>query len=94
MCKSEKRTHGTTARSVPVAEMIASEARRDSRQVPSVPVSSAAETLLYAFSQAIDRESLAGLGNSLKLSILGSLSSLLYVLYMCLNAPPLYVLRF
>ena len=27
MCKNEKRTHGTAARSPPVAEMIASEAR-------------------------------------------------------------------
>ena len=28
MCKNEKRTHGTAARSPPVAEMIASEARQ------------------------------------------------------------------
>ena len=65
MCKNEKRTHGTAATGVPVAEMLASEARRDP---PTVDVSarqatSAArtETPLYAFSRAIDRESLAGL---------------------------------
>ena len=29
MCKNEKRTHGTAATGVPVAEMLASEARRD-----------------------------------------------------------------
>ena len=56
--------------SVPVAEMLASEARRprtsghvSTRQYPSV---ARTETPLYAFSRAIDRESLAGLCNSLK----------------------------
>ena len=29
MCKNEKRTHGAAATGVPVAEMLASEARRD-----------------------------------------------------------------
>ena len=29
MCENEKRTHGTAATGVPVAEMLASEARRD-----------------------------------------------------------------
>ena len=33
MCKSARRTHGTAARSVPVAEMLASEARRDRTRV-------------------------------------------------------------
>ena len=51
----------------PVAEMLASEARDRShaggRQGASVMRT---ETPLYAFSRAIDRESLAGLGNSLK----------------------------
>ena len=70
MCKNEKRTHGTAARSPPVAEMIASEARqpRTSGHVRPREAASVArtETPLYAFSRAIDRESLAGLGNSLK----------------------------
>ena len=30
MCKNEKRTHGTAATGVPVAEMLASEARQES----------------------------------------------------------------
>ena len=30
MCKNEKRTHGTAATGVPVAEMLASEARHES----------------------------------------------------------------
>ena len=71
MCKNEKRTHGTAATGVPVAEMLASEARHESargrvraRQGAS---DARTETPLYAFSRAIDRESLAGLGNSLKL---------------------------
>ena len=64
MCKSARRTHGTAARSVPVAHLLASEARRDRARVH---VNLAAETPLYAFSRAIDRESLAGLCNSLKL---------------------------
>ena len=63
MCKTARRTHGTAARSVPVADLLASEARHT---LTSGHVSRARETLLYAFSQAIDRESLAGLGNSLK----------------------------
>ena len=63
MCKNEKRTHGTAATGVPVAEMLASEARRSPRQAtPGVRTA----TPLTAFSRAIDRESLAGLGNSLK----------------------------
>ena len=33
MCKNEKRTHGTAATGVPVAEMLASEARRDRTRV-------------------------------------------------------------
>ena len=55
----------------PVAEMLASETRHESargdvrgRQGTST---SRTETPLYAFSRAIDRESLAGLCNSLKL---------------------------
>ena len=63
MCKNEKRTHGTAATGVSVAEMLASEARRDRRACTST---SHTETPLYAFSRAIDRESLAGVGNSLK----------------------------
>ena len=47
----------------PVAEMLASEARRSRMSGPALAV---ADTPLYAFSRAIDRESLAGLGNSLK----------------------------
>ena len=46
MCKNEKRTHGTAATGVPVAEMLASEARRDRRASPSV---ARTETPLYAF---------------------------------------------
>ena len=33
MCKNEKRTHGTAATGVPVAEMLASEARHDRTRV-------------------------------------------------------------
>ena len=59
--------------SAPVAEMLASEARRSRA---SVAVRSGASRVqsppLYAFSWAIDRESPAGLGNSLKLALLGS----------------------
>ena len=36
MCKSARRTHGTAARSVPVAEMLASEARRSGTSVPAL----------------------------------------------------------
>ena len=64
MCKRARRTLGTAEREASVAHLLASEARRD-RTRPRV--SRAAETPLYAFSRAIDRESLAGLGNSLKL---------------------------
>ena len=68
--KNEKRTHGTAATGVPVAEMIASEARQPRTRGPDrarqSPSTSRTETPLYAFSRAIDRESLAGLGNSLK----------------------------
>ena len=63
MCKNEKRTHGTAATGVPVAEMLASEARRDRR---ACTPDARTTTPLYAFSRAIDRESLAGLGNSSK----------------------------
>ena len=69
MCKNEKRTRGTAATGVPVAEMLASEARhtlaRGARGGTSVARTT---TPLYAFSRAIDRESLAGLCNSLKQS--------------------------
>ena len=34
MCKNEKRTHGTAATGVPVAEMLASEARHARTSVP------------------------------------------------------------
>ena len=34
MCKNEKRTHGTAATGVPVAEMLASEARRSRTSGP------------------------------------------------------------
>ena len=65
MCKNEKRTHGTAATGVPVAEMLASEARRDPPTVDVRPrqatSTSRTETPLCAFSRAIDRESLAGL---------------------------------
>ena len=58
--------------SVVVAEIVASEARRPqptgARQSPRAARTT---TPLYAFSRAIDRESLAGLGNSLKLAFLG-----------------------
>ena len=37
MCKNEKRTHGTAATGVPVAEMLASEARRSRTSVPDRP---------------------------------------------------------
>ena len=56
--------------SVPVAEMLASEARHDlptARQGTSVARTT---TPLTAFSRAIDRESLAGLCNSLKLLLI------------------------
>ena len=65
MCKNEKRTHGTAATGVPVAEMLASEARRSrTRGVRGGPRLARTTTPLYAFSRAIDRESHAGLGNS------------------------------
>ena len=64
MCKNEKRTHGTAATGVPVAEMLASEARRDRTRVDA---QSAYNDPILCLSRAIDRESLAGLGNSLKL---------------------------
>ena len=71
MCKIEKRTHGTAARSPPVAHLLASEARRPrtSVHVSARQATSGLRTTtpLYAFSRAQDRESLAGLGNSLKL---------------------------
>ena len=71
MCKNEKRTHGTAATGPPVAEMIASEARHTFTRGPAGARGGArvarTETPLYAFSRAIDRESLAGLGNSLKI---------------------------
>ena len=67
MCKSARRTPGTAEREASVADLIASEARRDraSGRV-STTSDSRTETPLCAFSQAIDRESLAGLGNYLK----------------------------
>ena len=37
MCKNEKRTHGTAATGVPVAEMLASEARHTRTSVPDRP---------------------------------------------------------
>ena len=65
MCKNEKRTHGTAATGVPVAEMLASEAHhpRTSGHVRPRQATPAARTTspLCAFSRAIDRESLAGL---------------------------------
>ena len=68
--ESARRTPGTAEREASVAHLLASEARRDrarghvrARQGTSV---ARTETPLYAFSRAIDRESLAGLGNSLK----------------------------
>ena len=68
MCNPARRTPGTAEREASVAEMLASEARhplraggRGGARFPRT------KTLLYAFSRAIDRESLAGLGNSLKL---------------------------
>ena len=78
----------------PVAEMLASEARHD--RTPG-GVSSAARTPLYAFSRAIDRESLAGLDNSLKLlptttneaakhALNLCFSFVLSILIVCLNA--------
>ena len=69
MCKNEKRTHGTAATGVPVAEMLASGARHESARGgrQGGALSARTTTPLYAFSRAIDRESLAGLGNSLKL---------------------------
>ena len=63
MCKILKRTHGAAARSPPVAEIIASEARRPPHAGASVARTT---TLPTAFSRSIDRESHAGLGNSLK----------------------------
>ena len=52
----------------PVAEMLASEARRDrTRGVRGVPRTARTTTPLYGFSRAIDGESHAGVGNSLKL---------------------------
>ena len=63
MCKNEKRTHGTAATGVPVAEMLASEARAARTRVD---VRYAYGDPSLCFSRAIDRESLAGLGNSLK----------------------------
>ena len=73
MCKNEKRTHGTAARSPPVAEMLASEARRDRTRghagARGGTPAARTTTPLYAFSRAIDRESHAGLGNSLKIGV-------------------------
>ena len=69
MCKRARRTHGTAARSVPVAQMLASEARRARASGPHEATSGARTTTpLTAFSRAIDRESLAGLGYSFKLA--------------------------
>ena len=52
----------------PAAEMLASEARHESARGGRQGAPAARTTTpLYAFSRAIDRESLAGLGNSLKL---------------------------
>ena len=68
--KAARETLDAAARSVPVADLLASEARRprmsvhvSARECTSV---ARTETPLYAFSRAIDRESLAGLCNSLK----------------------------
>ena len=62
---------GRTARcmgDVPVAEMLASETRRSSHAgVPGGAPVARQTTLPTAFSRAIDRESRAGLGNSLKI---------------------------
>ena len=70
MYKSARRTHGTAARSVPVADLLASEARRDRTRghvrAREGTRCTRTKTPLYAFSRAIDRESLAGLCNSLK----------------------------
>ena len=66
MCKNEKRTHGTAATGVPVAHLLASEARQPST---SVHVSSAYGDPSSSFSRTIDRESLAGVNNSLKLRV-------------------------
>ena len=63
--------------SIVVAEMIAREARRSRTRGPARSRGGARDarttTPLYAFSRAIDRESLAGLGNSLKSYILNIL---------------------
>ena len=67
MCKNEKRTHGTAAKGVPVAEMLTSEARQPRT---SGHVMSAYGDPSLCFSRAIDRESLAGLCNSLKIGLL------------------------
>ena len=53
--------------SVPVADLLASEARRSRTSGHISSAYGRTETPLYAFSRAIDRESLAGLCNSLKL---------------------------
>ena len=56
MCKSSRRTHSTAARSVPVAEMLASEARRSPHAGVRGGTRGAWQTTLAtAFSQAIDR---------------------------------------
>ena len=57
MCKNEKRTHGTAATGVPVAEMLASEARHARMRVDA---QSAYNDPSLCFSRAIDRESHAG----------------------------------
>ena len=70
MCKRARRTPGTAEREASVAHLLASEARhaRTRGQAGARGGAPAARTTtpLYAFSRAIDRESLAGLGNSLK----------------------------
>ena len=67
MCKNEKRTHGTAATGVPVAEMLASEARHDRTRGHAGARESRVQRPLSIPFPGANRESLAGLGNSLKI---------------------------
>ena len=71
MWKRARRTPGTAEREASVAHLLASEARRDfARGGRGGARGTRPATPLTAFSRAIDRESLAGLNNSLKLLLL------------------------
>ena len=90
MCKRARRTPGTAEREAPVAEIIASDARRSPHAGGRGGMSVARQTTLpTAFSRAIDRESHAGLGNSLKLdSVFLFLKNVLCVFFQVFGIQP------